>query len=356
MSVPDLAGWTPIDVRWQNARLLVDWCRLGDVRFTDPFFEQTVARLLRDPARMFFRHQTPVETLEYLTGAQPAVPPTGFIFHLSRCGSTFLAQMLAALDQNIVISEAPAIDQVLSAHRRDPRITDARRIAWVRGLVSALARPRRGDERHVFVKFDSWHTLELPLLAEAFPDVPWIFLYRDPVEVLVSHQRQRGSQMIPGGLDPRLLGLDPSAAAALSLDEYAARVLAQIADAALAHAPLGRARFVNFRQLPAVLWESLGEFFGVEWSAADIARMRAVAPFSAKNPTLPHHDDSAAKHAAGSDEIRRLAATWLGDIHAQLEQRRLAPGAQPAAAAAAFAASAVSRARSQSFTTQSITR
>lgn len=319
-----LAGWTPINVHWQDAHLTIDWCRLGELRFTDPFFEQTVARALRDPARLLFRRQTPVEILEDLPTVRPGLPPTGFIFHLSRCGSTLLAQMLAALDRTIVLSEAPPLDEILRAHLRDPRVTRARRIAWLRGLVSAFAQPRRGDESQFFIKFDSWHTLELPLIAEAFPDVPWIFLYRDPVEVLVSHHRLRGMQMIPGVIDPRFFGLDPAAVAAMSLDEYGACVLARIAVAALAQARTGHVRLVNFRQLPAVLGESLGGFFRVNWSPADLARMRAAAQFEAKNPTVTHQDDSAAKQRAASGEIRRLAEVWLAGVHGQLEQLRLA--------------------------------
>ena len=62
--------------------------------------------------------------------------------------------------------------------------------------------------RDYFVKFDSWNTLDLALIRRAFPDVPWIFLYRDPVEVIVSHMRQRGSQMIPGAFEKLMPDVD----------------------------------------------------------------------------------------------------------------------------------------------------
>ncbi len=355
MNASDLSGWTPINLRWQNACLTMDWCRLGDVRFTDPFFEQTIAHALHDPAHLLFRRQTPVEILADLPHKQPWLPPSGFIFHLSRCGSTLVAQMLAALPQNIVISEAPPIDQVLGAHRRDPRITPDERIAWFRGLVAALGQRRGGGERQLFIKFDSWHTLELPLIREAFPEVPWIFLYRDPVEVMVSQHRQRGVQMIPGIVDPRLFDFDPVAVAQMSLDEYCARVLARICVAASMHAQLGHGRLVNFRELPGVLWGSLGKFFGCNWTPADLARMQLASQADAKTPGLPHADDTAEKQREATDEIRRLAAVWLERPYAQLEMLRLA---QPGAIGdpPALAASAVSSASSHSFTTQSITR
>ena len=36
--------------------------------------------------------------------------PSGFIFHMSRCGSTVISQMLAALAEHVVVSEAGPID------------------------------------------------------------------------------------------------------------------------------------------------------------------------------------------------------------------------------------------------------
>src|SRR5579885_3088625 len=92
----DFTGWTPIHITCRLEGAQVDWCHLGDVRFTEPFFEQTIAAALRHPARMLFRRQTPVAALEAFADEPAALPPRGFIFHLSRCGSTLAAQMLAA--------------------------------------------------------------------------------------------------------------------------------------------------------------------------------------------------------------------------------------------------------------------
>src|SRR5678816_558328 len=103
------------------------------------------------------------------------------IFHMSRCGSTLVAQMLAALERNIVISEARPIDQVLGA-----KVDEERRIAWLRWIVNALAQRRRPAEEFFFIKLDAWHVLHLPLIQRAFPNTPWVFLYRDPIEVMVS--------------------------------------------------------------------------------------------------------------------------------------------------------------------------
>jgi hypothetical protein len=351
----DLAGWTPINLAWRPEGARVDWCRLGDTRFTEPFFEQTIATALRHPARLLFRRQTPVAALEALQNDPSSLPPRGFIFHLSRCGSTLASQLLAALPQNLVLSEAPPIDQLLNAQRYDSTLTRERRLAQIRGLIHVLGRPRHRDERHLFIKFDSWHGLDLPLIHEAFPDVPWIFLYRDPIEIMVSQHRQRGTQMIPGIVNPWLFGFDPAAVAQMSLDEYCARVLARISVAVAMQARLGRGRLVNFTELPAVLWESLGEFFGVEWTQDDVARMQRGSLADAKNPTLSHADDRAAKQREAGAEIHRLADEVLREPYAHLESIRLAQ-ADGAESASAFAASASSSSRNQPFTTQSITK
>jgi hypothetical protein len=345
MSVGDMAGWTPIRVFWTQGQACVDWARFDGEAFTDPFFEQTLGRAMRNPARLLFRRQTPIDALVDFARESAGVPPTGFVFHLSRCGSTLVAQMGAALARTIVISEAPVIDQTLAVHLRDPRITREQRVVWFRGVINALGQRRAGDETRYFIKFDSWHVLELPLILEAFPEVPWIFLYRDPVEVMVSHTRQRGSQMIPGVLDPRLFGIDGTELAGMPMDEYCARVLACICGAALRHVQPGNGRLVNFTELPAAMWGSLGEYFGFKWTAEDLARMQRASRQNSKSPSQTHADDRAAKQREASGEIRALAQHRLARIYADLESAR-----------EAAAASASRRSRSQSLTTQSITR
>lgn len=322
-----LSGWTPLRVFPADGEVRIDWCRTGAERFTDSFFEQTIARALRNPARLLFRRETPIESLEHFTREGPGPTPTGFIFHLSRCGSTHVAQQLAALPRSVVISEAPPLDQLLTVLRRDSRASHGQRRARFCGMVHALGQKRRAEDREYFIKFDSWHVLELPFILAAFPEVPWIFLYRDPVEVMVSHHRQRGTQMIPGIVDPHLFGIEPAEMANLSLDEYCARVLARICAAAVACSQLGRGRLVNFSELPTLLPGPLLDFFGLEHTADDRERLHQAAPRNSKTPSLPYVDDAAAKQKQATAEIRRLADVWLRDLYDTLETRRRAQSA-----------------------------
>jgi len=321
MKAAVLTNWVPIRVYCQAGRFMVDWCYLGQERFSEPFFDQTVGHQMRLPFNQLFRHQTSLDEVVELAAARSGVAPTGFIFHMSRCGSTLLAQMLTALPQNIVISEAGPIDAVLRTPMRDPTVTDVQRIEWLRSMVNALAWPRRAEETRFFVKFDSWHVLDLALIRRAFPDVPWIFLYRDPIEVMVSHTRQIGSQMVPGSLDPGPFGLTLEAAVRMPPAEYGARVLAAFCTAAVQQRD-DHGQFVHYRQLPAAVWTTLAEHFGLAWTGAEIDRMRQVTQFDAKVPSLTFVNDSADKQVAALDIQRQLAEQWLMPPYDQLEAAR----------------------------------
>jgi hypothetical protein len=305
---------------------MVDWGYVGPHRFSDPFFIQTINQCLRHPANLLFRHRTPLESLGQITANQPSVQPTGFIFHMSRCGSTLISQMLAALPQNLVLSEAGPIDDVLRAHFRNPAITEPERVQWLRWLITALASPRPPEEKNLFIKFDSWHVMFLPLIQRAFPGVPWIFLYREPSEVMASAQKQLGGQMIPGVLPPELFGWDLATVQKMSLYEYTARVLARLCQAALECVQRGQGKLANYRQLPATLWPELLKYWGVHFSEAEMERMLLAAEMDAKNPVLPFEPDSQAKRDSLSVELRELTHQWLDEVYQNLEMQRKASG------------------------------
>ena len=323
VTAPWPPGWAPGRVYQSPAGLMVDWCHVGGQRFTDPFFEQTMGRALWNPAQMLFRRQTPIGELETLAGTRPGLTPTAFIFHLSRCGSTLVSQMLAAVPRNIVIAEAPPLDRVLMASLYDPSITRSQQIGWLRGLVHALGEPRTG-ETELFIKWDSWHILQWPLIAEAFPAVPWIFLYREPAEVMVSHVRMRGTQMVPGLIDPRVFGVAASELPDMTLDEYGARVLAALCEAALVYSRRGNGRLVNFSELPDAVLGRLAPLFARDATEPERVAMLQATRRNAKDPSQAFAPDAAGKQREATAEIHRLANQWLAGPYARLEAARLA--------------------------------
>jgi hypothetical protein len=317
-----LAGWIPVRICWQQSQPIVEWRYAGDIEFSEPFFDQTIRRCLRQPFSRLFSWRTPIDTLAQLYAARPGLPPSGFVFHMSRCGSTLIAQMLAALPQTLVIAEAEPIDAVLRANFQDTALTDEQRIDWLRWVIGALGQPRGESQRHYVVKFDSWSILALPLIQRAFPNVPWIFVYRDPLEVLVSHYRQPGSQMVPGTLEPALLGLDAARVGQMPLERYYAAVLERVCQVAARHYQPGSGKLVNYRQLPRIVWSSILDFFHMRYTAGDVERMRYVTQFHAKNPALFFESDTNAKQSAATDQLRGIARRRLEPLYTQLEELR----------------------------------
>ncbi|HEY0548416.1 MAG TPA: sulfotransferase family protein, partial [Verrucomicrobiae bacterium] len=314
MDLALLDRWVPFRLFSREGEPWVDWGHLDGARFTEPFFEQTIRRCLRPPANVLFRHQTSLTTLGDLYRQRRGLEPAGFIFHWSRCGSTLVSQMLASLEHAVVISEARPIDDALRADAPENE-----RVEWLRWMVSALGQPRHGERRY-FIKFDAWHVMQLPLILRAFPKVPWIFLYRDPIEVMVSQQRQRGVQMLPHAIDPAQFGLNGREAWMTRLDEYAAHVLARMGKAAIEFHHSGRNRFVNFQELPGVVWESLLAFFEAEVCENDLATIKQAARCDAKRPALNFESDVTAKQGAATKQLRALAAQWVQPVYERLEQ------------------------------------
>lgn len=311
--MPEVDGWMPVRVSWETGSPQVEWLLLDDQRFTLPFFEDTLQQALLHPFHQAFRRTTPLQALTSRTG----LPVKGFIFHMSRCGSTLVSQALAALDRNVVLSEAPAVDSILRAHLRDPGITASKRAQWLRSILSALGRKRHHTEDGVFVKFDCWNIPELPVVREAFPGVPWIFLYRDPVEVLVSQMRQRAQWTVPGALPPAVLGVDPTN---MPHDEYCARLLGRICEIALDHFQNSTGGLlVNYREL---CFSKMLAHFHLALRGDELDRMRQAIARNSKSPSQTFEPDRQAKQDAATDRIRELAERWIEPFYAQLETLR----------------------------------
>ena len=318
----NLAGWIPFKVRAgdRSLRPVVDWCFLGADAFTDPFFEQTIERCWSKPFNQLLAHETPIDDLLDWRAAQPGIAPTAFIFHGSRCGSTLLARMAAALPRTVVISEAPPVDHILRA-----RTTEATRIEWLRALLSALGQPRRGDERHLLVKFDAWHVIDLPLVQQAFPQVPCVFLYREPAALMASQLRMPGIHILPGVLDPSLIGLDLPGVLRLDQDEYSGRILAAVYAAGLAHAAAGRVTLMNYSQLPSAAASQVLAWCGLAGSDDAAERLREVARYDAKTPSLPFDATDVSTRPHPNQRAVDMAARFVDPYYARLESMRLGP-------------------------------
>lgn len=155
----------------------------------------TLAPLLAPDAGMW---QATLSELRALLDAEAAAAggaravPAGFVIHESHSGSSLVSAMLAADADNVVVADATVLDGALASGELSVRDAVT--------LVEAMCRPARAGKR-VFIKFGAAVTLHATALLAALPSVPWVFLFRDPVEVVGLQLRHhaRGSGGDGGG-------------------------------------------------------------------------------------------------------------------------------------------------------------
>lgn len=316
------AGWIPLVVA-EAGGIQVDWTCMGEERFSAPFFWDTATSLAARPFNQLFRPRTGIESLVARAETLPGLPLAGLVFHLSRCGSTLASQALAALPDSVVLSEPGPLDSLLRILHAAPRPEG---VAWLRALVAALGQARRPGDRRMFIKLDSWHMGWFDLLRAAFPDTPWIFLYRDPLEVMVSHRREVGLTVLPGHVPDALLDAAPDGLSAYTPTGQGIRVLSMImTKAAQAMTGHGGGRLVNYSELPEALWSTLAGHFRLGLAEADSAAMRATCGRHAKHPDRAFAGDTEAKRREADGTLRELTGQWLEPPYRHLESLRTRP-------------------------------
>jgi len=312
-----LRDWAPFYLKHGE----VHWGYVGQERFVEPFFQDTLQKLARRPFNQLLRQRTGLDTLTERASSHPGLPLQGLIFHLSRCGSTLVAQALSALNDSVVLSEPEPVDTLLQWLAQSPHYDPAAGHALLRDLLAALGQPRRPEDRRLFIKTDAWHIRHIDRLLAAFPETPWIFLYRDPVEVLVSQFRIPGLFLIPGTLTAH--GFHPPAELPLLPLQHGAWIMGQILqDAEEAMRKYSGGLLINYQDLPDALETRIAQHLGLELDPSALTAMRARYTQNAKSPNQTFNPDSDSKHAEANDEIRALTAQWLDAPYGRLETIR----------------------------------
>lgn len=192
-----LAGqWLPH--RYQPARKIVQWL-IPVGHATEPFQDEYLSRCCQQLFNQIIQPRSSLDCAWQQAMNLPQVQPAGFIFHLSRCGSTLISGCLSELDSTCVFSESPLLTELLL----DSQLSLEERKISLRAFINlqAAAFPHRSQ---VIIKWNAWDIFQWELIRGLFPQVPVVFLVRDPMEILASHQRSAGRHMAG---DPGLAGV-----------------------------------------------------------------------------------------------------------------------------------------------------
>lgn len=228
MKTHPLKNWIPYRLFYDQQQWLINWTDLQEIRITAPFFDETISI-----SKYRNRERSSLQSLsnaDFLTLAAQEIlhlKPTAFIFHVSRCGSTLLSQAFSEEAENIVIAEAPLLDEILRSAEKDPEISVEQQEKWFKASLDLMGQFRNAKESDYIIKLDSWHIHFYSQLRNWFPDTPFLFLFRNPEAVIASHDKRRGMHAVPGLICPSLLKIDKTKDYQGNLNHYTADVMQQ---------------------------------------------------------------------------------------------------------------------------------
>ncbi|NOK13197.1 hypothetical protein [Corallococcus exercitus] len=295
----------PTRLYLQDGQAMLQTVRLPASVYEAPFLSDGLRQGLSEGDAARSAVSCPVKDLPE-EGALPA----GLIFHVSRCGSTLVTQMLGTLPGVRGVSEPEALSLYLLHCAQGACAFDAEAF---RRLIKAFGRGAGPGGRYV-IKFSSWNVLFLDRILDALPGVPWVFLTRDATEVMASNFRNpsaplrwyRSREPWFKTCFPDWPGEEPDAPEA-----FFAGCLARYARKAREHEG-PRCLWVDYARLPGMVHSHLLAHFGLQVDAAQRARMEEKGRYRAKgNTRQPFVPDGEAKRAEATEAIREAVKRWL---------------------------------------------
>lgn len=270
---------------------LIYFADIGDTPLVEWKYIYTIERLAREGliGEVF---ATDMAILDRDNLVPDGMTPQGFLFHVSRCGSTLLTKSLARSPKNVCINQGGPLQEGFWAvvteqwrHFPEPSAENVRRF---RNTVFLMSRRRRPEYARCFMKFISWNVIFVDFIRAAFPEVPIVYLYRDPVEVIATVLQETTAVLRAKGKRQAamLTGLSPERTAPMSDAEFLAHCFAEYFRIAKAACEIdGNLHLLNYSSLrhQELYQDILDRGFDLRPDAAELAEMRAQYRFYSKD-------------------------------------------------------------------------
>ncbi len=313
----------PATVKRTNRGLRVTFVPIRTSDFVEPFVHETLANHTNvEQTEIFYPWEKLTPYLSAVVGAKPA----GLILHAARVGSTLQIVCLRCAKQLAAYSEPTVVNDLLYS-----LLIPAQTRAWRPEMVAALRFVVDLIGQHAdgpfVLKLRSWNSLFAPLINEAFPETPWVFTVRNPVEVGVSVERRPPTWM-RAFTEPNNPFL-PFAAAhgdPTSRETYFSAMFASFCDA-IGDIDKRLGRVVRYEDLPNAVWGLVCPHFGIPIGIDEVDQIKSVARYDAKRGGV-FVPDAQRKQAAASVALRDAANRIAQPALARLEEmfaEQLAP-------------------------------
>ena len=264
----------------------------------------------------------------------------GVVFHESRCGSTLAANSMMALNpqKHRVYSESsPPLQAMKACGEGYHKLCSVEAAAnLLKDVIYIMGRSNDPREENLFFKFQSITTRSLETFRAAFPTTPWIFMYREPVEVLASQLnvpggriskancvRSKSSPMIRAFIDKSEYHFDD-----LIDEEFCAIHLATLCESALKNIEDAEGLGMAVNYSPDLVYDFLDVIFPQHFRTpvddAGRGRVLNISSTYSKNRGRKNDEefkpDSQSKERFATEEMKNAAKDFLEESFHKLEK------------------------------------
>ena len=153
------------------------------------------------------------------------------------------------------------------------------------------------------VELESWNVLYCQLLKQAFPETPWVFCIRDPIDVAVSVLEDPDPGLwypqFAGGPDPFFAGFGMPAGRKLPAGDHIALFYVQFCEA-IRQLPRQTGRIIQYDSMPASAWTTVAPAFNLAISADAQTRMQRAAESTPRTRRVRIADSSPTARISGA--------------------------------------------------------
>lgn len=332
IAADDQERWLPIAFSIKSKAIAVHWMSVCGKSFNEPFFSQTLhnLRAKKPPAA---ERTTDFTVLLECAAERPENNPCGIIFHVSRCGSTLLTNVLRTGVDVLALSEAEPFEcffnqsAFANATLSDEEKIRARRI-FMTSVVKLYAHRSESENHKVVIKCYATSMTQISLARSIWPDVPFIVLIRDPLEVMISNLEKPAHWMMSRYKRMRnrgLLGLTVNQLENMSGEEYCARAIGSFYEAAIKEID-GHCLVVDYSDINIACYHKIADLLKIQMPHPDSAEFKRVLSTYSKDVTGTRgfESDCARKQSDAPDSIRKLAERFAREPYVTLKNASLA--------------------------------
>jgi hypothetical protein len=320
-------SWLPVGFNFRFSTTPVAWLHFDQQALQEPLFFQSMAKFKTIIPPLEGRMSALGEIRERAQRLR-GVAPAGVIFHVGRCGSTLIANILRLGQNTVVLSEAEPIVSLLGP---DPRIPD---ISLLGGASAELLRDvltlyaHDGEELRyrIVIKCHALNLLHIRHVRSIWPSTPCVIVIRDPLEIMVSMlSRPPGfmSFLQHPFLASRLYGWDETEVRGMDAEEYCGRVLGRYFEAALEVAD--STPVIDYENLDAARICRIADCFNVDVPSPDSSALLQIMSAYSKDPrrTRQFSSDREEKRANSTLVIQNTVERWLAEPYLRLRSLEL---------------------------------